>query len=385
MSHPALQVLASLQAAICARAVYGADHASVGTQSRLAIAAVETTLASHTPLTLLFVDDRIVCDSHPIPGRPAQFAELTLRLREHGIDALTFTRVPDPAELASLLVFLAGPPTAAQPTLHAMALGRTHLAAEQAAAPAASGTPAEGNPAALAPDVNAVWSVLQSGAVDGATEQALPQLVLNICAGVASSKASILRLAAVKDLDEYTFVHTINVSIQSAALAEAIGLSTNHIHQIVEAGLLHDIGKAAVPDGIIRKKGPLDAQERAIMQRHPVDGAAMLLANASSNELAAIVAFEHHMHIDGSGYPAPRRKHRPHLATQIVQLADIFDAMRTHRPYRAALPHEKAMEIMWQDAGTKFDRDLLTVFFECVAVRAAVPTPAPEQAPPLAA
>ena len=219
---------------------------------------------------------------------------------------------------------------------------------------------------------------MQNGLLDGRGESGgqMSRLIANISASVASSRSSVLRLAAVKDMDEYTFVHTVNVSIQSAALAEAVGLASDDVHAVIEAGLLHDIGKALIPPSILGKKGMLSDEERAVVERHPVDGAAMLLERNHPNRLAVIVALEHHMHIDGTGYPAARRGQRPHLASQIVQVADVFDALRTHRPYRAALPHDVAMEVMWKNAGTKFDADLLTTFFERVATRSPVPAAA---------
>lgn len=366
MTHPAHTFLTALQAALSARAIYGDDHALFSRQSETAAAAALPALAAQTPLAVVFLPQRVICNDHALTTRRDELDDLGARLATHGADALTMTAPPSAAAVRELLGFLASPAGSPMP-----AGGVFHLSRAQASTPAAP--PLAPEPAELTSHVHTLWGeVLQPGAESAAIPaEHLAQLVHHITASVAASRASILRLAAVKDMDEYTFVHTVNVAIQSAALAEAVGLSKAHVHAIIEAGLLHDIGKAAIPPEILQKKAMLNEAERAVVQRHPVDGAAMLIERKHHNPVAAIVAMEHHMHIDGTGYPAPRRHHRPHLASQIVQVADVFDALRTHRPYRAALSHDEATAIMWQSAGSKFDRDLLATFFQSVAPRTA--------------
>ncbi len=366
MTHPARTFLSTLQAALSARAIYGEDHALFLRQSEAASAAAQAALSEHSPLALVFLPQRVICNDHVLPTRPDELDGLAARLAAHDADALTMTSAPTAAGVRDLLAFLASPPGTPAPSPAAF-----HVSRARASAPAAY--PQAPEPAVLTSQVHTLWGdMLQPGTESTPipTEH-LAQLVHHITASVAASRASILRLAAVKDMDEYTFVHTVNVAIQAAALAEAVGLSKSDVHAIIEAGLLHDIGKAAIPPEVLQKKAMLNDAERAVVQRHPVDGAAMLIERRHHNPIAVIVAFEHHMHIDGTGYPAPRRHHRPHLASQIVQVADVFDALRTHRPYRAALSHDEATKVMWQSAGSKFDKDLLTTFFQSVAPRTA--------------
>ncbi|HEX2838960.1 MAG TPA: HD domain-containing phosphohydrolase [Phycisphaerales bacterium] len=366
MTHPAHTFLTTLQAAMSARAIYGEDHSLFLRQSDAAASAARTALGEHSPLVVVFLPPRVICNDRVLPARPDELDGLAARLAAHDADALTVIAAPSATAVRELLAFLASPPDARVPELREFHVSRAH-----ASAPAPP--PDTPEPAALTRDVQTLWGEMLQPGTESATIPAehLAQLVHHITASVAASRASILRLAAVKDMDEYTFVHTVNVAIQSAALAEAVGLSKTHVHAIIEAGLLHDIGKGAIPPEVLQKKAMLNDAERAIVQRHPVDGAAMLIERRHHNPLAAIVAMEHHMHIDGSGYPAPRRHHRPHLASQIVQVADVFDALRTHRPYRAALSHDEATSVMWQSAGSKFDRDLLATFFQSVAPRTA--------------
>lgn len=105
------------------------------------------------------------------------------------------------------------------------------------------------------------------------------------------------------------------------------------------------------------------------MELHPVEGARMLLNTPGVPELAAVVAYEHHIRVDGSGYPSVPANWRLSLASRIVQIADVFDALRTHRPYRAGMPVPKIVELMRNDVGLFFDADLLHVFLTRVVAR----------------
>ena len=115
------------------------------------------------------------------------------------------------------------------------------------------------------------------------------------------------------------------------------------------------------------------------MQLHTIEGARILLNTPGVPELAPIVAYEHHVRVNGSGYPRVPKGWKLNLASRIVQMADVFDALRTTRPYRVGLPIPKVVEVMRNDVGVFFDADLLKIFFERVIARGipehATPTP----------
>jgi putative nucleotidyltransferase with HDIG domain len=157
----------------------------------------------------------------------------------------------------------------------------------------------------------------------------------------------------------------VNVAILSAALAEAVGMSQNQVFELILAALLHDVGKQRTPLEILNKPGMLDALERKRMEQHTVDGAAILLSRRGVPDVAPIVAYEHHANVDGTGYPG-RIPGGPHLASQIVHVADVFDALRTNRPYRAALDEAKVRSILMEGAGKSFDPALVDLFLERV-------------------
>jgi putative two-component system response regulator len=118
------------------------------------------------------------------------------------------------------------------------------------------------------------------------------------------------------------------------------------------------------------------------MERHTVDGAAILLVRPGVPDFAPIVAMEHHANLDGTGYPRLPRDQRPHLASQIVHVCDIFDALRTNRPYRAALEAPKVRSMLLELAGKAFDTPLVNLFLERVVKVPATPAdkPAPKAA-----
>jgi HD-GYP domain-containing protein (c-di-GMP phosphodiesterase class II) len=135
------------------------------------------------------------------------------------------------------------------------------------------------------------------------------------------------------------------------------------------SALLHDVGKVDVSLKLLNKMGRFTEEEYRAMQIHPVAGARLLLKTPGVPDLATIVAFEHHIRFDGGGYPWVPRSWKVNLASRIIQLADVFDALRTHRPYRPGMPLEKVVSIMKGDAGTYFDPDLLRIFLEHVISR----------------
>src|SRR6185503_6543701 len=184
---------------------------------------------------------------------------------------------------------------------------------------------------------------------------------------------------------EYTFVHIINVGILSMSLGEALGFDARMTHDLGVAALLHDVGKMAVPLEVLNKAGRFTEEEYRAMQVHPVEGARILMRTRDVPELAVLVAYEHHVRYDGAGYPKVPAGWKLNLASRICQIADVYDALRTDRPYRAGMPPEKILKIMKGDAGTYFDPDLLNVFLEKVVPRADGEASQPSEAAPAAA
>jgi putative nucleotidyltransferase with HDIG domain len=168
--------------------------------------------------------------------------------------------------------------------------------------------------------------------------------------------------------DEYTFTHMVNVAILAMAQARSLGIEGLALRALGMAALLHDVGKVRTPLEVLNKPGALTPSERAIMRRHPVEGAAILRASRDIPRLAPIVAFEHHLRADGQGYPDGVRRVPINLGTVLCSIADAYDAMRSTRVYQPATPADRIMEIMVHNNGAQFDPNLVRRFVGLMGV-----------------
>ena len=197
----------------------------------------------------------------------------------------------------------------------------------------------------------------QAAALAGEIEQATRRL--------REREAEIIfRLAlAVEYRDNDTGDHTWRVARYSQIIAEAMGLPDDFIRRLYLAAPLHDIGKVAVPDGILLKKGRLDEAEFAVIRTHPIIGKRILGGSGSTLIcLAAEIAEGHHEKWDGSGYPHGLAGEAIPLSARIVAVADVFDALTTVRPYKAAMAVEEALGCIQADSGRHFDPACVDAF-----------------------
>ncbi len=189
------------------------------------------------------------------------------------------------------------------------------------------------------------------------------QLTEHLADLIATDPGQALLLSTIKSYDEYTFHHMVNVCILSLAIARAIGLSHDQAISLGIAGLLHDIGKVKVPREILSHTGPLDEEQWRIIQRHPVEGAGLLLTTSRDPYHPAVAAIlEHHAAFDGSGYPELSESRSPSLAARIVAVADTFDAVTSTRSYRKAEERRQALSLLQAGAGRDFDPRVVRVF-----------------------
>jgi HD-GYP domain-containing protein (c-di-GMP phosphodiesterase class II) len=160
-----------------------------------------------------------------------------------------------------------------------------------------------------------------------------------------------------------SFAHSVNVCLLTAMLARETGLEDDDVRDTSLAGLLHDVGKLAVPVEILDKEAPLTRQEAARISVHSVAGARSLAAMAGLPGLVVVGTWEHHLHHDGKGgYPRPSRNTIPHPVSQMIALADFFDSLTTPKPYRAAQPRDRVLDMMREREGRVFRPLLLRSF-----------------------
>lgn len=160
---------------------------------------------------------------------------------------------------------------------------------------------------------------------------------------------------SLKDFDQYTFTHAINVALVASAMAREMQVSERIVDAIMLGGLCHDLGKKGISTVVLNKPDKLTAEERAMMDRHPVEGARMILkAPGVTPPLVPVIAFQHHMRPSGGGYPVLPVPFNPHPASMLVSVADTFDALRTIRPYQsqpASQEHSLSVLIHLADTG----------------------------------
>jgi putative nucleotidyltransferase with HDIG domain len=187
-------------------------------------------------------------------------------------------------------------------------------------------------------------------------------VVRSLSMAMHCDRRMVLPLLQLKEFDQYTTTHSLNVAVLAMGLAENLGCSPADVRTFGIAGLLHDIGKIRIPMEVLTKPGKLDDAERQIMNRHPVDGARIIMESDEDLDLAAVVAYEHHIMLDGGGYPAMHYSRPCALGSRLVHVCDVFDALRTNRPYRDAWESERIFAYLLERAGTEFDPNLVTPF-----------------------
>lgn len=187
-------------------------------------------------------------------------------------------------------------------------------------------------------------------------------VVRSLSVAMHGDRRVVLPLLQLKEFDQYTTTHSLNVSVLAMALAETIGCRPADVRAFGVAGLLHDIGKVRIPLEILTKPGRLSDEEVAVMRAHPVDGARIIMQSHDDLDLAAVVAYEHHLMLDGGGYPLLRYPRAAALASRLVHVCDVFDALSTNRPYRDAWPMPKTLAYLEERAGSEFDPDLVRAF-----------------------
>jgi len=192
-------------------------------------------------------------------------------------------------------------------------------------------------------------------------------IVSSIMKGLRQEGMLIDRLIRLQGHDDYTVTHSLNVCILVVGQATRLGLPENRIREAGLAAMLHDIGKETTSSEIQTKPGRLEMSEFDLMKGHPVAGAKLLRKIDCGTELPMIVSFEHHIKYDRTGYPKVRSREPLHVVSYMTQIADVYDALRSHRPYRASIELEKTLSIMKEGRGTEFEPRLFDDFVEILS------------------
>jgi putative nucleotidyltransferase with HDIG domain len=206
------------------------------------------------------------------------------------------------------------------------------------------------------------WLHQEAGTGSGLQIVEACAVVESLSLAMTGDQAMMLPLLQLKEFDQYTTTHAINVSVLTMALSESLGMGATTVRAFGLAGLLHDLGKVRIPEEILNKPGKLTTQERAVVETHPVEGARMILERDEPLDLAAAVAYEHHRCFDGHGYPVLHYPREAHHASRLVHVCDVYDALRTRRPYRDAWTSAEALDYIGKRAGSEFDPAAVSAF-----------------------
>jgi HD-GYP domain-containing protein (c-di-GMP phosphodiesterase class II) len=183
-------------------------------------------------------------------------------------------------------------------------------------------------------------------------------------------RALTVRLA---DKDTYTEEHTRRVALRAVQVGEELGLPPGRLRTLAVGGLLHDIGKLSVPDEILKKPGSLEPGEYAVIQRHPENGKSLLRELGGFADGVLRLVHDHHERLDGTGYPRGLSEAELDLDTRILAVCDVYDALISTRVYRAAWSAEKALSLLFEQAGSAFDNRCVEALARVLARELASP------------
>ena len=205
-----------------------------------------------------------------------------------------------------------------------------------------------------------------------ASVKKVKRAVQNIVDQVLSNEGSLVGLTTIRDYDEYTFTHSVNVCIFSVAIGKRLGLSRLQLYDLGLAALFHDVGKSRVPLEVLTKDGALDEDEWRIMQSHPWLGVLTLFGLRGYGEIpyrGMIVAQEHHMKVDLTGYPKALRPRQMSVYSKIVAVADGFDAATTRRVYQTTpMQPDQVLREMWENPRRGLDPVLVKALINLLGI-----------------
>jgi putative nucleotidyltransferase with HDIG domain len=217
--------------------------------------------------------------------------------------------------------------------------------------------------------VSAASDVWESAQTEGRPDPTVSRTMIDgLAQAVAQNRRALLALTTLKNYDNYTFTHMVNVSILTMGQARGLGIDGPLLREFGLAALMHDIGKVKTPIEILNKPEKLTDEEFAIMKRHVVDGAEILRATPDVPTLAPVVAFEHHLRTDGSGYPSGVARPSLNIGTMLCSIADVYDAMRSQRGYQQAFATDRILAVLKRNDGKQFDQHLVRRFVQLIGI-----------------
>jgi len=365
-SQDAQRVAMLLTASIKTVLLYPQAHPAVRQPLQELAAILTGMLEERSEIHLGVVEGTFFLESRLIVAPNAAVAELAHRLSSKKIDALTIypgVSADDLFHFATILAHRLSSGESLPGELERQGIRSIRLGIDQMESGDSSGEPGPAPSRIYREALNAVRDTMRE--VDNGripTGDWINAVVDNMVSVTMEDPTTLLGLAMIKDYDNYTFSHSVNVGILALTLGAYLGLGREALQEINTAGLLHDIGKTKIDKTILNSPGKLSADEYQQMKRHAEEGAEIISKMEHIPPQVAEVVLGHHIRYDRTGYPEWASDRSFGLYTEVVAVADCYDAITTLRTYNVPTLPKAAMEIMRRLAGSSLNRELVDSF-----------------------
>lgn len=353
------ELISSLVTAITNCALYEKEHEAVAANCAKAIVAMEG-LFHDGKLTLTVLGEALLLNDSRVNAKGIHISNFIVKMRRKGIQHIIIQKDVTTEELVAFVADISsrGVPCAKLKNIEIGVL-------EVKFKPDADTDPAS----LIAGDIRQLREIHGNIAKFGTLDVVgLEEIVLGFISMLRSQTDVLKIVQPIRAYSDYTFAHSANVTIMSIFIAETMGVEDDILQDVGIAALMHDIGKIFVPKAILDKESKLTADEWTEMKKHTVYGAKYLASLPEVPKLAVIAAYEHHIRHDGTGYPDTKwRGRKQHAVSQIVAMADFFDALRTDRPYRKALEVPVIIGIMKEACGKEFSPMMVDHFIRSLS------------------
>jgi putative nucleotidyltransferase with HDIG domain len=369
------ELLRRIASGVRAAQLYATDHPLVGRSIEGLLAALKPLHQSQASVTVGIVGTSLVVSDTPLPKVSAGMGELIKRLRDNEIERISFERGVTAEEVAAFIRAIAalGGGKSESDGHGGRKLNFSHIRIGRITAEDRRAGGIASDMAAIrqlyANAVNAAETLWQSAESEGVPDApAALQAVEGLADAVTQNRTALVALTAMRNYDNYTFTHMVNVSILTMGQARALGIEGRLLREFGLSALMHDIGKVRTPKEILNKPDKLTDEEFTIMRRHVVDGAEILRRTPEMPILAPVVAFEHHLRIDGTGYPFGVKRSGLNVGTMLCSISDVYDAMRSQRAYQQAFPTDRILAVLKKNDGSQFDQHLVRRFVQLLGI-----------------
>jgi HD-GYP domain-containing protein (c-di-GMP phosphodiesterase class II) len=369
--QPIERILKAMNSTAACLRLYADDHPIVAQSLEATYRALAHLLASRAESTLLLIENEWVWNGRPLGPAAQRNGRLMKELAERGIESITFRRDLRREDFFAFLRDIARGPGDSMQSSATIKFGRLLLKTNGVLLPALT-TQAEDRVDAFADVREKKAEHLQElysqiARMKKIDIKGVDDVVSAFIQSFAYGVSPIRLLYGIRGADEYTYTHMVNVCILTMSQAESLGFKGRHLYDIGVASILHDAGKLFIPKDILNKPGRLTQEERTVVETHSARGANFILTQKGMPKLAVVSALEHHIRYDGTGYPSIAGGYRTHIVSQMITIADIFDAMRSRRSYKEPASMETIMGILNKEKGTTFNPMLVENFKRLLA------------------